>query len=64
MVAQGRKPGVPAVLPIPGARAIERIEENMTLAKLDVDDLAELDRAVNEIEVQGARYPTGFPGRR
>ena len=49
----------PWIVPIPGTRRRERLEENIAAADLALsdDDLRELDDAVSEIEVAGARYP-------
>ncbi len=47
------------IVPIPGTRKLERLDEN--IAALDVelssDDLLEIDDAFSKITVQGARYP-------
>ena len=49
----------PWIVPIPGTRRIERLDENLGSADLDLtaNDLAELDDGSASIEVQGARYP-------
>ena len=49
----------PWIVPIPGTRRLERLEENLAAAdvELTADDLREIDEAVAGIEVQGARYP-------
>jgi aryl-alcohol dehydrogenase-like predicted oxidoreductase len=49
----------PWVVPIPGTRRLERLEENIAAADvaLTTDDLREIDQASAGIEVQGARYP-------
>jgi aryl-alcohol dehydrogenase-like predicted oxidoreductase len=49
----------PWIVPIPGTRRLERLEENLAAAdvKLSADDLSEIDAASTAIEVQGARYP-------
>ncbi len=49
----------PWIVPIPGTRKLERLEENLGAAavELTTDDLREIDRAASEITVQGARYP-------
>ena len=46
-------------MPIPGTTKPQRLEENLGAAsvELTVNDLAEIDRAASQIEVQGARYP-------
>ena len=49
----------PWIAPIPGTRRLERLEENLGAAdvELTADDLREIDAAAADIEVQGARYP-------
>src|SRR5215204_3084640 len=47
------------IVPIPGTRRLERLEENLGAAEvaLTVEDLREIESAAAQIEVQGARYP-------
>jgi aryl-alcohol dehydrogenase-like predicted oxidoreductase len=49
----------PWIVPIPGTRRVERLEENLGAAAvaLTADDLGEIERAAAQIQVQGARYP-------
>jgi aryl-alcohol dehydrogenase-like predicted oxidoreductase len=49
----------PWIAPIPGTRRLERLDENLGAAdvELSADDLREIDAASAAIEVQGARYP-------
>jgi aryl-alcohol dehydrogenase-like predicted oxidoreductase len=49
----------PWIVPIPGTRRLERLDENIGSADLElsVDDLDELDRASASVQVQGERYP-------
>jgi aryl-alcohol dehydrogenase-like predicted oxidoreductase len=49
----------PWIVPIPGTRRLERLDENIGAAGLALtpDDVAELDEASEAIEVQGERYP-------
>jgi aryl-alcohol dehydrogenase-like predicted oxidoreductase len=49
----------PWIVPIPGTRRIERLDENLGAADLDLtpDDVAELTAASDSITVQGDRYP-------
>ena len=46
-------------MPIPGTRRLDRLEENLASADLELtaDDLAEIDTAASQIVVEGARYP-------
>ena len=49
----------PWIVPIPGTRRVERLDENLAAAavELTADDLSEIERAAAQIQVQGARYP-------
>ena len=49
----------PWIVPIPGTRRLERLEENLGAAdvQLSADDLAEIDAAADKITVVGDRYP-------
>jgi aryl-alcohol dehydrogenase-like predicted oxidoreductase len=49
----------PWIAPIPGTRRLERLEENLGAADLDLtaDDVAQLDEASAQITVVGERYP-------
>ena len=49
----------PWIVPIPGTRKLERLEENIGAAELDLtaDDLREIDEAASRITVEGTRYP-------
>jgi aryl-alcohol dehydrogenase-like predicted oxidoreductase len=49
----------PWIVPIPGTRRVERLDENLAAAALELtaDDLDEIDSAAAQIQVQGARYP-------
>jgi aryl-alcohol dehydrogenase-like predicted oxidoreductase len=48
----------PWIVPIPGTRKLERLEENLGAAdvELTADDLRDIDTAASNIAVQGARY--------
>ncbi len=49
----------PWIVPIPGTRKLERLDENLgaVAVKLTPDDLREIESASSKIKVQGARYP-------
>jgi aryl-alcohol dehydrogenase-like predicted oxidoreductase len=49
----------PWIVPIPGTRKLERMDENIgaVAVELTPEDLHEIDRAASRIMVQGARYP-------
>jgi aryl-alcohol dehydrogenase-like predicted oxidoreductase len=49
----------PWIVPIPGTRRLERLDENIGAASVSLtpDDLSEIESAASKITVQGARYP-------
>ncbi len=49
----------PWIVPIPGTRKRERMEENLGAAAVELtsDDVREIDRVASGITVQGNRYP-------
>ena len=49
----------PWIVPIPGTRKLERLEENIGAAAIELtpDDLRDIESAASKITVQGARYP-------
>ncbi len=49
----------PWIVPIPGTRRLERLEENLGAANLELtdQDVAELDEASAQIRIVGERYP-------
>lgn len=51
----------PWIVPIPGTTKLHRLEENIKAAELTLttEDLKEIDSALSNIQVQGARYSEG-----
>jgi aryl-alcohol dehydrogenase-like predicted oxidoreductase len=49
----------PWIVPIPGSRKLERLDENIDSLAVDLkpDDLQEIKSAISKITVQGDRYP-------
>jgi aryl-alcohol dehydrogenase-like predicted oxidoreductase len=49
----------PWIVPIPGTRKLERLEENMGAVNVELnpDDLRDIENAASAIHVEGARYP-------
>lgn len=49
----------PWIVPIPGSRKLERLDENLGAVgvKLAADDLQEIESALSQITIQGDRYP-------
>jgi aryl-alcohol dehydrogenase-like predicted oxidoreductase len=50
------------IVPIPGTRKLERLDENVGAASVELtpQDLREIDAAAGQIAVEGARYPEPF----
>ena len=49
----------PWIVPIPGTRKLERLDENIGAAAVELtpSDLSDIEGATAQINVQGARYP-------
>ena len=49
----------PWIVPIPGTTKLNRLEENIGAASIELssDDLDDIENAASKIDVQGARYP-------
>jgi aryl-alcohol dehydrogenase-like predicted oxidoreductase len=49
----------PWIIPIPGTTKLDRLEENIGAAAVELtpDDLRDIDSAASKIKVEGARYP-------
>ncbi|MFI6742819.1 aldo/keto reductase [Nonomuraea sp. NPDC050451] len=49
----------PWIVPIPGTRRLERLEENIGAARVELttEDLEQIETAAAKIDIQGARYP-------
>jgi aryl-alcohol dehydrogenase-like predicted oxidoreductase len=49
----------PWIVPIPGSRKLERLDENIGALAIELtpDDLLEIESAISKIAVQGDRYP-------
>src|SRR6201993_1898707 len=52
----------PWIVPIPGTTKLERLEENIASASIELtrDDLRQIDNVASTIPVQGERYPESF----
>jgi len=56
--ALSQRPGMPRIIPLPGATTVERVEENSKLVSLDAEDMAIIDEVLAKMPVQGHRWPT------
>jgi pyridoxine 4-dehydrogenase len=55
--AQSGKAGYPPIIPIPGASTVSRVKENMKHVNFKPEELADIEKIIATIPVQGARYP-------
>ncbi|MFX3616521.1 MAG: aldo/keto reductase [Sporolactobacillus sp.] len=55
----------PWIVPIPGTRKLERLEENLGGANIELtsEDLARIDEALAKLQITGERYPEEFAKR-
>ncbi|KAK3394502.1 NADP-dependent oxidoreductase domain-containing protein [Podospora didyma] len=56
-----RRPGMPVIIPIPGATTAARVNENTQFVDLTDAELAEIDATLAKFEVAGKRYPDFIP---
>lgn len=56
-----RRPGMPTIIPIPGATTAERVRENSKIIDLSDAEMHEIDETLARFEVKGGRYPDGAP---
>lgn len=54
---QSKKPGVPFLIPIAGARSPERVKENATTVELSDEDFKAIQAILDSFPVSGDRYP-------
>ncbi|RAH66509.1 aldo/keto reductase family protein [Aspergillus aculeatinus CBS 121060] len=59
--ALSRRPGMPTIIPIPGATTAERVEENSKLVDITDEEMAELDATLAKFTTAGDRYPAHVP---
>ncbi|KAK2861091.1 hypothetical protein FQN49_004555 [Arthroderma sp. PD_2] len=56
-----KRPGMPTIIPTPGATTAERVEENSKLIDLTDEEMAEIDFTLAQFTTAGDRYPSIFP---
>ncbi|KAJ4417759.1 hypothetical protein N0V85_001730 [Neurospora sp. IMI 360204] len=56
-----RRPGMPEIIPIPGATSVERVNENAVFVELTDQEMDEIDATLAKFDVKGARYPDYIP---
>lgn len=55
------KPGLPTIIPIPGATTEARVRENAQEWDFTKEELSEIDDILAKFKVSGNRYPDGIP---
>jgi pyridoxine 4-dehydrogenase len=55
------RPGMPTVIPIPGATTAARVEENSKVVEITEQDFAAVDAILKKFPVAGGRYPEHIP---
>ncbi|KAJ0418837.1 NADP-dependent oxidoreductase domain-containing protein [Aspergillus carlsbadensis] len=59
--ALSSRPGMPTIIPIPGATTAVRVEENSKVIEITEEDFAAVDAVLRKFPVAGARYPGHIP---
>lgn len=56
-IALSKRPGMPTIIPIPGATTAERVNENSKLIDFTDEELAQIDETLAKFTPAGNRYP-------
>ena len=56
VVALSEQPGMPTIIPIPGATTADRVKENSTVVELSAEEMKEIDEILSRAEIVGDRY--------
>lgn len=59
--ALSRRPGMPIIIPIPGATTVARVEDNSKQIELTDEEMAQIDATLAKFTTAGERYPTSVP---
>lgn len=55
------RPGMPTIIPIPGATTAERVRENANIVELTDAEMAAIDKILDDFKPLGRRYPDFVP---
>lgn len=58
--ALSRRPGMPTIIPIPGATTVARVEENSKQIDITDEEMAQIDAILAKFTPAGERYPAAF----
>lgn len=56
LLTLSKKPGVPTIIPIPGATSVNRVKENAKAVELSAEEMKEIEEILDKTEVAGDRY--------
>ncbi|KAK3336869.1 NADP-dependent oxidoreductase domain-containing protein [Cercophora scortea] len=56
-----KRPGMPVIIPIPGATTVDRVNENSQFVEISDEEMDEIDATLAKFVVKGGRYPDGYP---
>lgn len=59
--ALSRRPGMPTIIPIPGATTVARVEENSKQIDITDEEMAQIDAILTKFTPAGERYPPAIP---
>lgn len=52
----GKKPGMPPIIPLPGATRVQRVVDNSKGIQLSEEEMSEIDKLLVDHPVSGERY--------
>jgi len=58
--ALSRRPGMPTIIPIPGATTVARVQENSKLIDITNEEMAQIDAILAKFTPAGERYPANI----
>lgn len=59
--AVAKRPGMPVIVPIPGATTVARVQENGKLIDISDDEMAQIDAILANFTTAGERYNPALP---
>jgi pyridoxine 4-dehydrogenase len=62
ILAISKRPDMPTIIPIPGSKHASRVKENSREFELTQEEMAEIDRILDEFPIEGNRYPDFLSG--
>lgn len=56
LVTLSKQPGIPTIIPIPGATTVDRVKENATVVELTAEEMKGIEEILAKTEIVGDRY--------